>query len=230
MKYKPEIQEKFDRYIEILRARQLQMNLVAPSTMDNIQSRHIDDSAQLADFLPAGAQIIDLGSGAGFPAVVLAMLGYKVSAIESIAKKANFLEELKSRLNLPNLTIINDRVENYIRDAKCVMRDVQDKIPELKISKNIKDDELRFARHASRISRHVIFTARAFAPLLRIFDWTYNKNTVEAEYILMKGKSVRDEITIAKQKYNFDTQLFPSKTGDGFIVIIKNLKTKKYKV
>ena len=65
MKYEPEIQEKFDLYSQILREWQTKMNLIASSTLDNIQNRHIDDSAQLADYLPKSKNIIiiDLGSG-----------------------------------------------------------------------------------------------------------------------------------------------------------------------
>lgn len=188
MKYTPEIQGKFDRYIQTLQTWQTRMNLVAPSTLDNIQARHIDDSTQLADYLPQNVNIIDLGSGAGFPAVILAIMGWHVTAIESIGKKTAFLQELKSELNLPNLTIINDRVENYL---------------------NRKHD------------KNIAFTARAFAPLTKILDYIAK---CHAPAYLLKGAGINDEIKAAKEKYKFDYELFPSKTGDGFIVKITNIK------
>ncbi len=106
--------EKFELYASILREWSTKMNLVAPSTLDDIETRHLADSAQLADVLPRDVDIADLGSGAGFPGVVLAILGWRVTCIESIGKKAAFLNELKNRLDLPNLTIYHGRVENFV--------------------------------------------------------------------------------------------------------------------
>ncbi len=106
--------EKFEKYAELLREWSEKTNLVAPSTLAQIETRHFADSAQLADILPTNADIIDLGSGAGFPGVVLAILGWRVTCIESIGKKAAFLNELKSQLDLPNLTIFHGRVEDFI--------------------------------------------------------------------------------------------------------------------
>lgn len=106
---------KFEEYEKILRDWSRRMNLVAPSTLDNIQERHIADSAQLADILPTDVSVIDLGSGAGFPGVVLAVLGWHVTCIESIGKKAAFLSAVKEQLGLENLTIFHGRVEDYVR-------------------------------------------------------------------------------------------------------------------
>ncbi len=191
MKYDPEIQEKFDLYSQILQDAQNRMNLVAPSTLNNVQGRHIDDSAQLAKHLPKEIKIIDLGSGAGFPSIVLAILGWQVVAIESIGKKALFLQEVKTKLNLENLTIINDRVENYLRKNK---------------------------------NEKIIFTARAFAPLIKIFDYIAQSH---APAYLLKGSGIEAELAIAKEKYNFDYKLTPSETGDGFIVEITKLHLRK---
>jgi 16S rRNA (guanine527-N7)-methyltransferase len=106
---------KFQEYENLLRQWSQRMNLVAPSTLNDIQNRHIADSAQLADVLPAYAEIIDLGSGAGFPGVVLAILGWRVTCIESIGKKVAFLSAVKEKLNLGNLTIYHGRVEDFVR-------------------------------------------------------------------------------------------------------------------
>ena len=133
------IEEKFIKYENLLKTWSTKMNLVAPSTLTDIRKRHIDDSAQLAKHIPKDVKIIDLGSGAGFPGVVLAILGWNVTCIESIGKKTNFLNELKKELDLPNLTIVNDRIENFLS------------------KKPVKAGDF-------------IFTARAFAPLIKIFD------------------------------------------------------------
>lgn len=182
--------EKFKKYEKLLHEWSAKMNLVAPSTLSDIENRHFKDSAQLANFIPKNATIIDLGSGAGFPGVVLAILGWNVICIESISKKAGFLSILKQELNLPNLTIINDRIENYF--AKTPV-----------------------------FSKNFVFTARAFAPLTKIFDYTHKKN---CRLFLLKGREIKNEIATAKTKYKFDYELYPSQTGDGYITIIKNLK------
>ena len=170
------------------------MNLIASNTLDNIQNRHIDDSAQLADYLPKSKNIIiiDLGSGAGFPSVVLAILGWQVIAIESISKKTRFLNEVKSKLALPNLTIVNERVEIYLKQTKF------------------------------NPSKKIIFTARAFSSLKNILD--YIAAFATSAYLL-KGAKIQEEIIEARKKYKFNYRLISSKTGDGFIINIYNIKS-----
>lgn len=106
--------EKFDKYEVLLKEWSEKMNLVAPSTLTDIKTRHLEDSAQLAEYLPKDVFVIDLGSGAGFPGVVLAIMGWNVFCVESITKKTNFLNALKQELDLPNLTIVNDRIEKFL--------------------------------------------------------------------------------------------------------------------
>lgn len=182
--------EKFAKYAEILRDWSSRMNLVAPSTLSDIENRHFADSAQLADVLPRDTEVIDLGSGAGFPGVVLAILGWRVTCIESIGKKVAFLNAVRSELNLENLTIFHGRVETFFPAFL------------------IKNDK--------KAGKFVI-TARAFAPLVKILDYVKGIN---CRLFLLKGREIENEIAVAKQKYNFDYKLVPSKTGDGFIIII----------
>ena len=106
---------KFEEYENMLRQWSQRMNLVAPSTLVDIKTRHFADSAQLANVLPRDVNVIDLGSGAGFPGVVLAILGWNVTCIESIGKKVAFLSAVKEKLGLENLTIFHGRVEDYVR-------------------------------------------------------------------------------------------------------------------
>jgi 16S rRNA (guanine527-N7)-methyltransferase len=195
------VEEKYDLYEETLAARNLEMNLVAKSTIADIRRRHIADSAQLADYIPKSMMVIDLGSGAGFPAAVLAILGYNVVAIESVGKKCRFLEEVKEKLVLPNLTIIRGRVE--------------DVLPRLLESANggRKIDEI--STLATPKKENFVFTARAFAPLTRMLDLTGKYGT---QYVILKGRTARDEIAEAREKYAFEADLRRSATGDGWIV------------
>lgn len=181
---------KFEQYAVLLRDWSTKMNLVAPSTLADIETRHFADSAQLADILPHDTDIIDLGSGAGFPGVVLAILGWRVTCIESIGKKVAFLNELKTRLDLPNLTVYHGRVEDFVK----------------KIPVN---------------AGNFVFTARAFAPLVRILDYVAK---TKHRLFLLKGREIESEIDTAKKKYQFDYKLIKSKTGDGFIIIIENCR------
>jgi len=183
-------EEKFIAYEKLLQEWSTKMNLVAPSTLNDIQTRHIQDSAQLAKYLPKDANIIDLGSGAGFPGVVLAILGWNVTCIESIGKKTNFLSALKNELDLPNLTIINDRIENFLSKTPVNPGDF-------------------------------VFTARAFAPLIKILDYTHK---TKCRLFLLKGREIESEISTAKTKYKFDYKLYKSETGDGYITYIYNIK------
>ena len=206
--FKMTVEEKYALYEKILIKWNGKMNLVAKSTLGEIRKRHIDDSVQLAKFIQKNKTIIDLGSGAGFPAVVLAILGYNVIAIESIAKKCKFLEEVKSKLNIPNLKIVNDRVENVTRGLWPVIRSTN---YGTKISKNHKKK-----KYESRVkSKNYVFTARAFAPLIRIFEITQK---LDIPYILLKGQGAPAEIAVAQRKYSFKADLYPSDTGNGFII------------
>lgn len=182
--------EKFDRYAAMLREWSGRMNLVAPSTLENIADRHFADSAQLADVLPHGVDVVDLGSGAGFPGIVLAILGWHVTCIESIGKKAAFLNAVREELNLENLTIYHGRVEDFVRQMPA------------------KNDNL-------------VFTARAFASLVKILDYV---GRTRCDLYLLKGREIPAEIDTAKRKYRFGYRLIPSRTGDGFIIHVKNVR------
>lgn len=182
--------EKFILYAQLLREWANRINLVAPSTLNDIENRHFADSAQLADVLPTDVNVIDLGSGAGFPGVVLAILGWNVVCIESIGKKATFLNAVKQALSLDNLTIYNGRVENYVAALP-------------------------------RKNKNIVFTARAFAPLVKILDYVAK---TKCRLFLLKGREIKTEIDAAQKKYKFDYKLIPSKTGDGFIIIIENVQ------
>jgi 16S rRNA (guanine527-N7)-methyltransferase len=177
---------KFEQYAQLLREWSGRMNLVAPSTLVDIENRHFADSAQLADVLPRDVSIIDLGSGAGFPGVVLAILGWRVTCIESIGKKVAFLTAVKDALGLDNLTIYHGRVEDYVR-------------------------------HLPANSNEFVFTARAFASLTKIMDYVAR---TKYRLFLLKGREIAGEIEDAKRKYKFKYELVPSKTGDGFIIIV----------
>src|ERR1700733_9741787 len=91
-----ETEMRLDRYVDLLRLWQAKTNLVAPSTLPNLWTRHIADSLQLLSLAPSARRWVDFGSGGGFPGIVLAcalaeMPDATVHLIERNAKKAAFL-------------------------------------------------------------------------------------------------------------------------------------------
>lgn len=103
---------KLATYAERLSHWQRRINLVGPSTLDDIWRRHFLDSAQLAPLVPDGASsLVDLGSGAGFPGLVLAIMGVaSVELIESNQRKCAFLAEVARRTET-TVKITNQRIE-----------------------------------------------------------------------------------------------------------------------
>ena len=92
------------------------MNLIGPATLPDFWSRHAWDSAQLLRLAPDAQRWADLGTGAGLPGVVLAILckespGFHVDLVESMAKRCRFLEEVVHSLGLP-ATIRHGRAED----------------------------------------------------------------------------------------------------------------------
>ena len=99
-------------YADLLQTWNQKINLVSKSTIPDLWQRHIRDSAQLFPLLPPGAQtLLDLGSGAGFPGLVLSILGVpKVHLAESDQRKCAFLREA-ARVAGATLTVHAKRIE-----------------------------------------------------------------------------------------------------------------------
>lgn len=106
--------EQLEKYKELLIKWQKTINLVGPDTLNSIERRHFEDSAQLADLIPPGGQVVfDIGSGAGFPGMVLAILRpeLKIHLIESDHRKCTFLSTV-SRETMTPVTICSERIES----------------------------------------------------------------------------------------------------------------------
>jgi 16S rRNA (guanine527-N7)-methyltransferase len=104
--------DRFTAYASMLTEWSARINLVSGATLDDLWRRHFLDSAQLAPLVPAGAKsLIDLGSGAGFPGLVLAILGVRgVELVEADSRKSVFLSEA-ARVTKTAVTIHNQRIE-----------------------------------------------------------------------------------------------------------------------
>ena len=112
----PTAMADLERYRSYLTDWNQNMNLVGPKTLDVFWSRHAWDSAQILRFAPDALTWADLGTGAGLPGIVLAILGksrpgYHVHLVESLTKRCRFLTEVVKGLELP-ATVHNSRAED----------------------------------------------------------------------------------------------------------------------
>jgi 16S rRNA (guanine527-N7)-methyltransferase len=107
-----ETMERLEAYAALLVAWSARINLVGRATLDDLWRRHFFDSAQLRPLIPpATRSLVDLGSGAGFPGLVLAILGASgVELVEADSRKAAFLREA-ARITAAAVTIRGCRVE-----------------------------------------------------------------------------------------------------------------------
>jgi len=110
--------EKLKKYKDFLLISNKYLNLIGKTTENQIFTRHFADSAQIYDIIDDKSEIIDLGSGAGFPGVLLRILmddkkiSGNITLIDKSSKKCKFLQDLSDKLSL-NLKIANLKIENY---------------------------------------------------------------------------------------------------------------------
>ena len=110
--------EKLNKYRDFLASSNKLLNLIGKTTENHIFSRHFTDSAQIYDLIEDRSEIIDLGSGAGFPGVILKILmdynkiDGNITLIEKSPKKCKFLQDLTDKLDL-KIKIVNLKIENF---------------------------------------------------------------------------------------------------------------------
>jgi len=110
--------EKLNKYKDFLLRSNKHLNLIGKTTENQIFSRHFVDSAQIYDLIEDKSEIIDLGSGAGFPGVLLKILmddkkiAGNITLIDKSPKKCKFLQDLSDKLGL-TFKIVNLKIENF---------------------------------------------------------------------------------------------------------------------
>lgn len=102
--------ERLERLASVLMREVSRQNLVARSTLDHLWSRHFVDSLQLLAFALADPWL-DIGSGAGFPGLVLGLAGRRVTLVEPRPLRAAFLRSAAEELALSTVTVVQDRIE-----------------------------------------------------------------------------------------------------------------------
>lgn len=111
---------RLDRFVDLLLETQSHTNLIGAGTIPGLWTRHVADSLQLLDLAPDARTWLDLGSGAGFPGLVIACAladrpGTAVHLVESTGKKAAFLRTVAEALALP-VTVHHIRAEQFTPD------------------------------------------------------------------------------------------------------------------
>ena len=174
------------------------LNLIGKSTIKEIWSRHFLDSVQVIDFIDKNNKsLIDIGSGAGFPGLILAIvlkdrkIPIKVKLIEKSPKKIKFLKELIDELHL---------------DVELINKDI------FKYSKKLKED---------------VFVASAFKPLGIILKLIHNQAENWKKFFIFLGKTGKMELLQASKIWDIEYKQRVSVTSDDSIVVEINRIKKK---
>jgi len=189
-----ETQQRLTDFHDLLVQWQARINLIAPSTVDQIWQRHILDSVQIFQAINGAETIIDIGSGAGFPGLVIAILLAEegkgcVYLVESNGKKCAFLNAVLRKTGLReagvDVHVINHRIEEALPDLPAPQ----------------------------------VITARALASLNDLLTLTKPYLTADTIGVFPKGRGHNEEIQQASQSWQFDCEQLTSGIEDGSVIL-----------
>ncbi|MDP7641001.1 MAG: 16S rRNA (guanine(527)-N(7))-methyltransferase RsmG [Alphaproteobacteria bacterium] len=194
--------ERLTLFVELLERWNRCVNLVSKRSLSDIWRRHMADSAQLRDMIPRyDGALVDVGSGAGFPGLVLAIMGLSnIHLVESSARKCAFLREAR------RITGCAAEVHNF----------------------RLGDSAAANKASIGELPRATVITARAVSPLAGLLDIVYPIVYDRTCCIFPKGARVDDEVETARQRWNFELQRVPSKMDpSGVILKIHNIRRRE---
>ena len=185
--------ELMRQYVEHLIKWNKYINLVQYETLNDVYERHIADCMQINKFLAKDDFIVDVGSGAGLPGIILSILGYEnIILCEKNYKKCIFLHDMKATLKL-DYSIFNGDIFEY-------------RVPEQKL-------------------KNTVLVSRAFGALEKLFGIMEHLNVSRGTF--HKGRTYKNEIEEASQKYEFECKVEPSETAsDGVILNVSEVRRK----
>ena len=198
-------------YADLLRQWQKAVNLVAPSTLDDVWHRHFADSAQVVPVASSNpGNWVDIGSGAGFPALVVAILRLdpkyatpsvggppaRFTLVESQTRKCAFLGEVARRTGVAQVVdILSTRIETLPTRAN--------------------------------VAPPAVISARALAALDKLLALSAPLFGTSTIGLFLKGQGAEAEIAEARKAWDFEAELVPSLTEpQGCIVVIRKLLSK----
>ena len=157
-----ETMESLEAFVAFLKRESASQNLIAASTIEDIWSRHIVDSAQLFTFMDqsrAETKWLDLGSGAGFPGLIIALLtDFEVTLVESRARRIEYLQRAVEMLDISgHVTVMGMPLERM------------------------------------KTAPFSVISARAFAPLPKLFELAARFSTNNTLWLLPKGRNAATE-------------------------------------
>ena len=190
-----ETEERLGRFVDLLLAWQKTTHLVSPASIPKLWTRHVADSLQLLDLAPNARLWVDLGSGGGFPGLVLACAlaekpGALVHLVESNNRKAAFLREAVRITGAPAV-VQAMRIEKFVANFAALPDAV---------------------------------TARALLPFKSLMNHSFSLLSRGALGLFPKGQDVGVELTQAAKYWNIDCNLVPSRTDSlARIVVVRGL-------
>jgi 16S rRNA (guanine527-N7)-methyltransferase len=189
-----ETEEKLDTFVGFLKLEAQSQNLISASTIESIWLRHIVDSAQLLNFLPLGQHSwIDLGSGAGFPGIVIALLHQcPVTLVESRARRIDYLQRAIALLDIESRVTVIGRPLERVETAP-----------------------------------YSVISARAFAPLPRLFELAARFSTDKTLWLLPKGRNAAMEWEQVQPDWTGDFRIEPSVTDAEAGILVGHLSAKR---
>ncbi len=185
---------RLKKFVELLREWNSVTDLISEDGLSNVWSRHIADCAELLELAPNAKRWLDIGSGGGFPSVVIAcqladVQDVKISSVDSDARKCVFLREVARRLELP-LHVYNRRAETL---------------------------------SSSEIGHVDVVTSRAFASLSKIMLIAEPFLGKGAIAILPRGETARAELDEIDDSW-YSVERIPSTSGRGVIFRVEKRK------
>jgi 16S rRNA (guanine527-N7)-methyltransferase len=185
---------RLEVFVDLLKSENERQNLVSRGTLNAVWTRHIVDSAQLLQFAPdPNGSWLDLGTGAGFPGLIIGLLHPgPVTLVEERRKRVEFLTQAIEVLGIGfNTTIQPTKLEKFESRPFDVI------------------------------------SARAFAPLDRLFELSHSFSTAKTRVILPKGRNAASELDAAKASWQGDFRLEESLTdADARIIVAEQVSPK----
>ena len=183
--------QKFETYYNYLIAENQKHNLTAITEREDVFVKHFEDSLAGADLIPAGASVLDIGAGAGFPSVPLKIIrdDITVTMLDSVGKKVDFLNRLVGILELEGIEAIHTRIEDF------EMCGTPKTASPTELSCVVEDD-----CRGRRLRRPAfdIVVARAVASLNILCEYALPFVKVGGSFVAYKAVGVEDEIKAAQ--------------------------------
>lgn len=165
-----EMLDKFEKYKDTLLQWNENINLTAITDEYEIILKHFVDSIEIVKYISKGQNIIDIGTGAGFPGVVIAIYfegEVNITLVDAIDKRIKFLDEIVNILNLKNVNLVHGRAEELANDLKYR-------------------------------EKYDISTARAVSALNILIELNSPFLKENGKCLFLKGEKVKDEVVISK--------------------------------